>query len=645
MAITTRNYNITQANPASIINALQTSISDLGWFASQPYGYLTTFTNTAGSVKIGSLNKRYLVSPSATTAPSGTGAVFDVTRNAVGAVATVTLVTGGSGYYIRGQINASSSSTTITVPDTTGINPGMVVTKLAGTGTLQANTIVSSVTNSTTLVVDRAPSVALSGATLTFADTLTLAATDIGGSTYTTTGTGTAGATTITVASVDNILIGQRVTGTGIAPLAAVTAISGLTVTVSVAHASTVSGTLTFSDEITVTTTGIVNITGVTGTASGTTITNVATIANLYVGAEITLTGGTPTYLGNPGRVIVASTSGSGPYTVTLRNDENTFKGFDSSASITFSAHAGSGVSWFALDRFTSPSTYAWAVAKINNGSGKLGNTFWGFYVSLTGNQPTLSIKSMTGFSPSTNVAQGLSGLDWYSAAGITSTVGSVHSSIIGSMYNTPLTLRTRQSATDPNFATIAFFDGNTNRNPFVISKYNSSTQPWSLNDVFLGNAYEIYQNPAYATSDAAIAFRMRPTSIPKRQAEAGYTTYGNSATAAFFTPNIRSLSGNRIQATPAASATDVSLYTRQDFDIQSGVDDGIKIYKNVPINPLYLPVPYYLPDDFGIAEIPWRGAVVGDTVTISGTEVWTIVQAAVNQVTFSAICLLARTT
>ena len=63
--------------------------------------------------------------------------------------------------------SASSSGTTITVNSTNGIRVGMPLTKTAGTGTLASNTVVTAILSATTISVNVAPSVALSGASLT----------------------------------------------------------------------------------------------------------------------------------------------------------------------------------------------------------------------------------------------------------------------------------------------------------------------------------------------------------------------------------------------------------------------------------------------------------------------------------------------
>lgn len=64
--------------------------------------------------------------------------------------------------------------------------------------------------------------------------------------TYSTTISGTSGTNTITAASVGNLFIGQKVTGTGIGTNAVITAITNNTVTLSVNNTGTVSGVGTF---------------------------------------------------------------------------------------------------------------------------------------------------------------------------------------------------------------------------------------------------------------------------------------------------------------------------------------------------------------------------------------------------------------
>jgi hypothetical protein len=65
------------------------------------------------------------------------------------------------------------------------------------------------------------------------------------------TATGTSGQTTIVVASASGIVVGQRVSGTGIGSGAVVSSISTTTITLSVANSATVSGTVVFQGDYT----------------------------------------------------------------------------------------------------------------------------------------------------------------------------------------------------------------------------------------------------------------------------------------------------------------------------------------------------------------------------------------------------------
>jgi hypothetical protein len=659
MAVTTREYNIAQATPAQVIRSVELALTDLGWMDSVALGYMLTFSNTSGGIVAAEVNQRYLVNPSASTGP-GTKAVFDVLRSITGAVSTVTLVTGGSGYRLFAVGGITTSTAVITgLASTANMSAGMAVTKVSGTGTLPTNCIIASVDSGSQITLSSAPTVALSSAVLQFADVCTISAASIGGSTYSKAGTtGVAGQSTITVTSNTGITVGQLVTGTNIGPRAAVTAVSGLTITLSVANLGTVNTTVMFSDEISVMITGIANATDLAGTASGLTITNVLTNANIYVGALVTITGGSPTLPGgsgfDAGQAYIASITGSGPYTITLTNKFGSCPGFTGTGSITFSAMQGSSSQFFDCDVYTTPLTSAWGIAKVtNNAAKKLGTTFWIFYAAVTtathlptgGVATTLYVRSCPGFNPSSNVVQGVAALDYHNTSAVASTTPYNIGIVVASNTQIPIMLRTRQSAVDPNFATWSFFEGsNNNRNPFYLSKYDTIYQPWSLDDVFLGGAYEVFCSQAFNTSDAGINLRTRMGGIPKRQAESGYSNYNQATGVVYSNTFFRTNSGNRQLATPSAVYDDISLYSRTEGDLQKGVAT-VAVYKNVPICVYFAPVPYYLPADIVIAEVPFANANVGDTLTVGPSEVYTVVQSSVNQTTYSSMVLAARTT
>ena len=73
-------------------------------------------------------------------------------------------------------------------------------------------------------------------------------------------------------------------------------------------------------------------------------------------------------------------------------------------------------------------------------------------------------------------------------------------------------------------------------------------------------------------------------------------------------------------------------------------------IIKGLPINVTMVPCPYYLPDDFGIVTVdyatPSANIQQGDTITVSGSEVWTVITGSYNQDTRTrGILFVARTT
>ncbi|MFM7216742.1 MAG: T9SS type A sorting domain-containing protein [Bacteroidota bacterium] len=92
-----------------------------------------------------------------------------------------------------------------------------------------------------------------------------------------TTGTGAAGATTITVSQTVGLVVGQRISGTGIGANATITAIVGTTVTLSVANTAAVSGALSILPA------SAPSISGGTGSTNIT----VSSSAGLYVGQSI----------------------------------------------------------------------------------------------------------------------------------------------------------------------------------------------------------------------------------------------------------------------------------------------------------------------------------------------------------------------
>ena len=73
-------------------------------------------------------------------------------------------------------------------------------------------------------------------------------------------------------------------------------------------------------------------------------------------------------------------------------------------------------------------------------------------------------------------------------------------------------------------------------------------------------------------------------------------------------------------------------------------------VIKGLPLTSQFVPCPFYLPDDFVLIQFdnaqPGQNIQQFDTVTISGSEVYTVINGAYNQTTRTrGILLCARTT
>lgn len=321
----------------------------------------------------------------------------------------------------------------------------------------------------------------------------------------------------------------------------------------------------------------------------------------------------------------------------------------------------GSTTTWFDVDTSAVPT---WAVACVNNDdTKKMGQTYYAFsigYLSALGTaaaasqtigfpvggagSPILYIRAFPGFNPLSSVGLGVSGLDYVSTAVPNSITQQTFSVILASSNQVPLTLKTYQSAIDTNFVVWQFSEqsafGQIFRNPFILSKYSNSIQPWSLDDCYTAGIYDIAKVPISNTYDAAIVFQFNTASMPKRQGEYGY--YGG-ALGAFSSPRFfqgfyESCYGKKYFQSATAStsvpAFNNSIYFRSNNDLvhTSTTINYNPVITGLPICPSMIPTPYFIPADFGITEIVGTNNVgYGDKVTVSGQE-WTILQYSNNQ-------------
>ncbi len=120
---------------------------------------------TSGTTDINITNNRFYQTASRTQTTGANHAGIYITNTSGNNFAITGNVIGRAVY--TSAASASSSSTTVTVGTTDGLAIGMLVNVSAGTGTFAANTYVTAINSGTTFTVSAAPTVALSGATVT----------------------------------------------------------------------------------------------------------------------------------------------------------------------------------------------------------------------------------------------------------------------------------------------------------------------------------------------------------------------------------------------------------------------------------------------------------------------------------------------
>lgn len=345
----------------------------------------------------------------------------------------------------------------------------------------------------------------------------------------------------------------------------------------------------------------------------------------------------------------------------TLLIKGSTIGGVDGTDDITITVSTvngsqGSNTTWFDVDT-NAPAT--WAVACVNmNEQSKLGQTYYSFYIpgntTSVANNITLYMYAGTGFNPSSNVFIGVSGLDYYGSNSPTNTTYHHHAIIISKCNANPLRLITYQSTVDPNFVVFQFADvsvyGDLYRNPFVLSKYNSATQPWSLDDCFVGGIYEIGRNNSVNSYDCSVYFWLQTSTIPKRQAEYGYAGAQGSINTKNIYGHWESVHGKRFNAggSTGMSSTYPTIYQRTLMDLAHTSLEYNPVITGIPLCHVLLPVPYYIPSDFGITEVIGTNILAfNDLISVGATTKWKVLQYAnnLNSVVYnSGIAFVAKT-
>ena len=259
------------------------------------------------------------------------------------------------------------------------------------------------------------------------------------------------------------------------------------------------------------------------------------------------------------------------------------------------------------------------------------------------------------------------------------------------------LDLITYQSGIDPNFVVFSFKQPNLSStqlrdNSFMTWFVHDYTSPglFDYNDLWLGGVTLI----AAATDSTTdldypyIRFRSfmagqhqvtTDSNLSKRSAECGFIPYKSLSLSgdAEGLPYFDTTYGCSSLTTKEGQNDYVSLYYRTNLlhtNRGIGGDNSIKsssspqgslayaaqqlpdstnfnaVIKGLPLSVKIAPVPYYLPNDFAMIDFdvstPQANIQQGDTITVSGTEVYTIITGSYNQTTRTrGVLFCARTT
>jgi len=131
---------------------------------------------------------------------------------------------------------------------------------------------------------------------------------------------------------------------------------------------------------------------------------------------------------------------------------------------------------------------------------------------------------------------------------------------------------------------------------------------------------------------------------LPRRAGEWGYS--GGAGTGA--RTNIayyESVFGRRgLTGTTAITTQYASIYQRSLYDyVQTNLEYN-PVITGIPICYPFVPVPYYLPSDFGITEIIGSNTTAyRDVIKVGGTTQWSVIQFGNNLTYNSSIAFVAK--
>ena len=252
----------------------------------------------------------------------------------------------------------------------------------------------------------------------------------------------------------------------------------------------------------------------------------------------------------------------------------------------------------------------------------------------------------------------------------------------IASSNSYQLDLNIFRSSIDTNFAVIAYRHPDKSANYITDKQYQTyilhhfTNNIWDLDYVFLGGRTDII---AGAVTSPNLTFRSwgigdhyRSSNLypSRRTAEFGYygitDDYTNAGSGTpykdtIYRPTSLDFNGqtqevgiyyrNNSNATNLVNRGRGGAYHNSEYDdtVDSSANYGAVI-KGIPLNTQLVPCPYYIPDDFALIQFDYASPdaliQMWDTVTVSGSEVYTVITASYNQTNRTrGIAFCARTT
>ena len=233
--------------------------------------------------------------------------------------------------------------------------------------------------------------------------------------------------------------------------------------------------------------------------------------------------------------------------------------------------------------------------------------------------------------------------------------IGQDSAQTVASSNNFQLDLNVFRSGNDTNFCVMSYRQPTKSSTKLRDNTYltfiphNFTTPVWDLDYVCLGgiSIIEPNTNESQSCTLTIDTIPLGSASYPyynDRIAEAAYD-WKNDGIEAKYTSNLAYGSPDTY-----TYAYNPRLYNRDanyNTNSQTGygathtIDPAANynaVVKGVPLNAMMVPSPYNMPEDFGLIDFVYDAPSVniqqGDTITISGTEVWTVIHGVYNQTT-----------